>query len=65
MTLRRDLLCSQKDTMLEAMFSGRHELTMVNGRVKIDRNFKVFKLMINYLRDTSKLPTFKSEHQEK
>jgi hypothetical protein len=33
------------------MFSGRHPLKLKNGRVFIDRNPKVFELVLDYLRN--------------
>lgn len=45
-------LLSHPESMLAAMFSGRHELeTDDEGRVFIDRDGKLFKYVLQYLRD--------------
>ena len=46
----KDLLCSIKPSTLEEMFSGRHELKKFNGKVFIDRNPKIFRYVLDYLR---------------
>ena len=44
--------------MLAAMFSGRHELdTDSEGRYFIDRDGTYFKEILNYLRDSTQLPS--------
>lgn len=50
------MLCSIPGSALDAMFSGRHELTKVNGRIFIDRDPIIFKLVIQYLRSNFKIP---------
>ena len=50
-------LTKDKDSMLAAMFSGRHELdTDSEGRYFIDRDGTYFKEILNYLRDSTQLP---------
>jgi hypothetical protein len=49
-----------KDSTLAAMFSGRHRLSMHNGRVFIDRDGETFCQVISYLR-TGKIPIFESK----
>lgn len=44
--------------MLAAMFSGRHQLdTDSEGRYFIDRDGTYFKHILNFLRDSTKLPS--------
>ena len=51
-------LTKDKDSMLAAMFSGRHELdTDSEGRYFIDRDGEYFKEILNYLRDSKQLPS--------
>jgi len=50
----RKTLCAYPGSMLEAMFSGRHRLACDNqGRVIIDRDPRLFKHILRYLRDVS------------
>ena len=51
----RRLLCTVSGSALEAMFSGRHELPKVNGKIFVDRNPKVFIIVIDYLRNNLRL----------
>ena len=62
-TTSRSTLCSVKDSSLAAMFSGRHKLTIHNGRIFIDRDGEAFCLMLSFLR-TGKVPMFASQVQE-
>jgi hypothetical protein len=49
-TTRTTLL--RQDSMLAAMFSGRHELKRrADGRIFIDRDGELFKYVLQYLRD--------------
>jgi frataxin-like iron-binding protein CyaY len=56
-TTTRNTLVSVKDSCLAAMFSGRHKLTMHNGRYFIDRDGEAFTNMLSYLR-TGRIPYF-------
>lgn len=51
-------LTKDKNSMLAAMFSGRHELdTDSEGRYFIDRDGTYFKHILNFLRDGNQLPS--------
>lgn len=51
-------LTKNQDSMLAAMFSGRHQLdTDSEGRYFIDRDGTYFKHILNFLRDSTKLPS--------
>ena len=52
-----------KDSTLAAMFSGRHNLSIHNGRVFIDRDGDTFVQVINFLRNV-KIPIFDSRIKE-
>ena len=54
--LPRSLLCSVEGSALEAMFSGRHELRIIDGKVYVQRDPKIFRLLISYLRNCQRLP---------
>lgn len=45
------------------MFSGRHKLSMHNGRVFLDRDGETFCALLTYLRN-GKLPLFESKFKE-
>mmetsp|Transcript_5752 Transcript_5752/g.4369 ORF Transcript_5752/g.4369 Transcript_5752/m.4369 type:complete len:87 (+) Transcript_5752:1089-1349(+) len=45
------------------MFSGRHKLSIHNGRVFIDRDGDAFCSMLSFLR-TGKIPLFESKQKE-
>ena len=50
-TTSKSTLCSQKESMLAAMFSGHHKLEkMENGSYFIDADGKHFGIILNYLR---------------
>lgn len=63
-TTSRNTLCSVEGSMLEAMFSGRHTLKQVNGRFVIDRDPKLFRYILAYLRD-QKLQLPKDDEEAK
>lgn len=56
-------LCQFKESTLAAMFSGRHKLSMHNGRVFIDRDGETFCSVISYLRN-GKIPLFDNKIKE-
>lgn len=56
-TIGKDLLTKYKDTPLEVMFSGRHELSFnESDQVVLDRDPELFKYVTDYLR-FGELPT--------
>ena len=54
--VRKSLLTSIPGSALEAMFSGRHALHKLDGKVFVDRNPDVFMRIIDYLRNNMRLP---------
>ena len=62
-TTTRQTLCQFKESTLAAMFSGRHKLSMHNGRVFIDRDGETFCSVISYLRN-GKIPLFDNKIKE-
>jgi len=56
-TTTRATLTTVKESSLAAMFSGRHKLTVHNGRYFIDRDGDAFTNMLSFLR-TGKIPIF-------
>lgn len=46
------------------MFSGRHELKKVNGKIFVDRDPRFFNLMINYLRNDMEISHFENKFEE-
>ena len=50
-TVPRSLLTSVKGSGLEAFFSGRHELEMVDQNPYLNRDPDTFKLLLQYLRN--------------
>ena len=60
LTTTKSTLTSVKDSSLAAMFSGRHKLTMHNGRVFIDRDGDAFTCLISFLR-TGRVPLFTTQ----
>lgn len=57
-TVARSTLTQFKESMLGAMFSGRHELaTDSNGRVYLNRDPKYFDYVLEYLRSGGKAPS--------
>ena len=51
LTVPRNLLTSVEGSGLEAFFSGRHELEMVDGNPYINRDPDTFLLLLQYLRN--------------
>ena len=60
-TTAKRTLMKFEGTALEAMFSGRHELTKFKGKIFIDRDGEAFADMISYLRNGRK-PPFDDNH---
>ena len=59
MMTERDILMSCKGSLLERMFSGLHELKIIDDEVFLDRDGKTFQHLVNYLRnDRQLLPEF-------
>ena len=50
LTVPRNLLTQVKDSSLEAMFSGRHEIEMIDGNPYLNRDPEIFKLILSHLR---------------
>ena len=46
------------------MFSGGQALNLVDGRVYLDRNPKIFKLMIDFFRDGKEITDFKNDQEK-
>ena len=59
-TTTKATLTQYPESVLAAMFSGRYELPIHNGRVFIDRNGKGFSLLLQYLRN-KKIPYFDND----
>ena len=57
----RKLLTSVPGSALEAMFSGRHELALENGKIFIERDPKTFEHLIRYLINGCELVEFDSK----
>ena len=63
-SLSKKLLTSKPDTAIEAMFSGRHTIKKVDGQVILDRDPKIFRCLVNYLRNPIKEPVLKDEYEQ-
>ena len=55
LTVRRSTLCHVQGSALEAMFSGRHAMQMLDDKIFIDRNPLAFNLMIDFIRNSGQL----------
>jgi hypothetical protein len=62
-TTTRSTLVKSSNSALAAMFSGRHELPIHNGRVFIDRDGLAFINLLNFLRN-GKFPIFQNKNDE-
>lgn len=51
MRVSRSVLTRVRGSALEAMFSGRHTLKEIDGRIFIDRDSDVFSMVISFLRN--------------
>lgn len=57
-----DTLCSDPNSMLAAMFSGRHNVSKdEDGRYFIDRDGTHFRFILNYLRDGNTYIPFENQ----
>ena len=63
LTTTRATLCKVKDSVLAAMFNGKHKLQYRKGRVFLDRDGAVFSQMVSYLR-SGRLPVFDESQRE-
>ena len=66
MMTERDILMQCKGSLLERMFSGLHELKIIDDEVFLDRDGKTFQHLVNYLRnDRQLLPEFLDPNDER
>ena len=63
--VRKSLLCSVKNSALEAMFSGRHKLKTIDGKIFVDRDTDVFRMVISYLRNNQQYPKIEDQKLNK
>ena len=61
--VKRSLLTSVPNSVLEAMFSGRHQLQEENGEIYLDRDPKIFLMLIQSLRNGMKKPKIDSFYE--
>ena len=59
----RKLLCSVQGSALEAMFSGRHALPKIDGKIFVDRDPTIFRCIINYLSNNLRLQKISDEEK--
>ena len=62
MTISRSILASVPESSLEAMFSGKHQVERIDGRVFIDREVKGFEMLVQFLTDKM-FPVFRDERE--
>ena len=55
--VRKSVLTQVPDSALEAMFSGRHQLPLMDGKIFLDRDPQTFLTVINYLRNNMQMPS--------
>lgn len=61
----RKTLCQQKGSFLEAILSGRHAVNRDRqGRIFLDRDAELFRLILNFLRAPSAIPQPRCVHLE-
>ena len=53
--VRKSTLTHVTGSALEAMFSGRHTMQLIDGKIFIDRNPFAFTLMIDFIRNSGQL----------
>ena len=64
MQASRSILTFVKGSTLEAMFSGRHPITTLdNGEHFIDRNPKIFTMILDYLRNGCRIPPIEDTYK--
>ena len=51
MRVSRSVLTRVEGSALEAMFSGRHQLKEIDGRIFVDRDADVFGMVVSFLRN--------------
>jgi len=56
-------MCLLPGSSLEAMFSGRHELNKLDGKIYLDRDPKIFSYLISYLKNNMQLSKIKDEYE--
>jgi hypothetical protein len=55
--VHRSVLTAVPESALGIMFSGNHQLDEVHGEIYIDRDPKVFELVIQFLKNGKKVPS--------
>jgi hypothetical protein len=60
--VKRSLLTSVPNSILEAYFSGRQELTLIDGKIFVDRDPKTFEMLISYLRNDQRIPEIQDSY---
>lgn len=58
MQVKKSTLTSVPYTALEAMFSGRHHVKIENEEIYLDRDPKIFQILVQYLRNDKQTPIF-------
>ena len=63
-TVKRKLLCSVSGSKLEALFHKKnsHMLKKYKGKIFVDRDPEIFKLVIRYLRNNFNSPKIKNDY---
>ena len=49
--MSRELLTKVKGSLLEKTFNGKHDIKESKGSIFLDRDPKIFEMMLNYLRN--------------
>ena len=62
---QRSVLTQVKDSVMEAMFSGRHPVKEVDGMMFLDKNPETFKHVLEYLRCNRKMIDIESQSTKK
>ena len=61
--ISKRLLTSVPDSALEAFFSGRHQVELVDEKIFVDRDPKIFRQLIIYLHSGMKTIKFNSDQE--